>query len=684
MLEDDLLRLVWIADPRISPDGSRIAFTRVHVDPATDEYRTSLWLAETGGGTPRPLTFGNSDSQPRWSPDGRTIAFVRAREPKKPGQIHLLRLDGGEAVAITALEKGGAAPAWSPDGRRIAFLSGTNPALDTPPRDKPKNEPGRVVTRPEFRWNDEGFTDFDHLPHVWVVEARDGATPRQLTHGRFKEDGVAWSDDGRALWFVSDRREEPWYEHEESRVWAVDPDLAEPTDGPALRPVAAIRGPITTIAPGAGGRLLAVGAFAPETPRSYDQRDLLWFEPGERAPRVLTRDHDVEVGDGISSDQHPPRGGGAMPLGFARAGAAALAVIGWQGAARLARFDAQSGVHEPLTPADREVVAGSLTPDGRRAALTLGGFQRPGVLAVLDVESGALRELWDPNAALFAERRLGEIEEIWYPAADGRRIQGWIVKPPDFDPAKKYPLILEIHGGPHAAYGVTFFHEFRVLAAAGYVVLHVNPRGSTTYGQEFANVIQYHYPGDDVGDLLAGVDEVVRRGYVDTERMGVTGGSGGGLLTNWIVTRTDRFACAITQRCVADWASMWWSSDFAMFTPTWFRRAPHEDFEEFRSRSPVYFAERIKTPLMIIHSEEDWRTPIGQGEAMFRALRRQRKPVVMVRFPGESHELSRSGMPSRRVQNQQHIRRWFDHWLMGKPAPEYGSAEAVMAEEVVK
>ncbi|MFI0610043.1 MAG: alpha/beta hydrolase family protein, partial [Anaerolineae bacterium] len=250
--------------------------------------------------------------------------------------------------------------------------------------------------------------------------------------------------------------------------------------------------------------------------------------------------------------------------------------------------------------------------------------------------------------------------------------QAWLVKPPGFDPRVRYPLILQIHGGPHTAYGVGFFHEFHVLAAAGYLVLYTNPRGSTTYGQDFANVIQYRYPGDDARDLLAAVDLVLTRGYVDEARMGVTGGSGGGLLTNWLIALDHRFAAALTQRCVADWLGFYHSADFCMFTPFWFRHPPHEDETEYLERSPVRLAAQIETPLMIIHSEDDWRTPIAQGEAMFRALKAQKKPTVMVRFPAESHELSRSGAPSRRVQNQQHIRRWFDHWLQGKEAPEYG------------
>jgi dipeptidyl aminopeptidase/acylaminoacyl peptidase len=305
-------------------------------------------------------------------------------------------------------------------------------------------------------------------------------------------------------------------------------------------------------------------------------------------------------------------------------------------------------------------------------ALTLGTPTSPGDLYRLDANTGELTKLWSPNEATLAGIALGEVEELWYPSFDGTKVQGWLVKPPGFDPQQRYPLLLEIHGGPHTAYGRGFFHEFHALAGAGYLVLYTNPRGSTSYGEPFADVIQYAFPGDDYKDLMAGVDAIVARGCVDTKRLGVTGGSGGGLLTNWIVTQTDRFAAAVTQRCVADWESFYYSADFTMFTPFWFRRPPFEDTAEYRERSPVALASRVTTPLMVIHSEEDWRTPIGQGEAMFRALKQQKKTVVMVRFPGESHELSRSGAPSRRVQNQRHIRAWFDRWLLGVPAPEYG------------
>jgi dipeptidyl aminopeptidase/acylaminoacyl peptidase len=674
MREEDLLRFEWIADPQMSPDGSRIAFTRVRVDTEADEYRTSLWLIDAGDGPaePRALTFGDFDGQPRWSPDGAWLAFTRKTEKEKPPQLFVLPMTGGEPRRLTDLEKGASEPAWSPDGKRLAFTSGTNPAIDTPEKKKPKNEPGRVVTRPEFRMNNEGFADPEHLDHVWVVDLEGGA-PRQLTTGDFKETSPRWSRDGKWILFLSDRRPEPWFAHEDSDLFAVSPALERPTDGAELRAVADIRGPIYAWSEAADGRIAAVGGIRPEQPHSYDQNDLLVFEGAwpRTAPQVLTSRYDFDVQPDISSDQHPPRGGGAMPLGFAPDGKSVITVIGRHGSAMLSRVAIAGGAVDELTDAQHEVVAGSISADGRRVALAIADLTKPAALAVYDADAKRLTPLWDANAKLLGESRLGEIEEIWYPSFDGKRIQGWIVKPPDFDPKKRYPLILEIHGGPHVAYGVGFFHEFRVLAAAGYVVLYTNPRGSTTYGQEFGNCIQYRYPGDDHQDLMAGVDHVIARGYVDPEKLGITGGSGGGLLTNWAITQTDRFAAAITQRCVSDWASMWYSCDFSLFTPAWFRKAPFEDSREHLDRSPANFVSKITTPLLVIHSEEDWRTPIGQGETMFRALKYQRKPVAMVRFPGENHELSRSGAPSRRVQNQQVIRRWFDHWLQGKPAPEF-------------
>jgi dipeptidyl aminopeptidase/acylaminoacyl peptidase len=263
---------------------------------------------------------------------------------------------------------------------------------------------------------------------------------------------------------------------------------------------------------------------------------------------------------------------------------------------------------------------------------------------------------------------------IWYKSFDGRRIQAWVQRPPDFQAGKKYPMILDIHGGPHSAYGYTFDHEFQWMAAKGYVVLYPNPRGSTSYGQEFGNIIQYHYPGDDFKDLMAGVDDLIARGWVDGDRLGVTGGSGGGVLTNWAIGHTDRFKAAASQRSIADWAGWWYGAD--MIAPSWFRGAPWEWEADFKERSPITYVNKVTTPLMLIEGESDFRTPPAYGgEQMFRALKYLNKTAVMVRFPGETHELSRSGKPVHRVERLDHIVAWFDKYLQGQEIHTYDTQQ---------
>ncbi|MFN2631904.1 MAG: prolyl oligopeptidase family serine peptidase [Thermoanaerobaculia bacterium] len=675
--EKDLLAFKWVADPRISPDGQSVAYVLVTVNEKEDRYDTSVWLVPAGGAAePRRLTAGPRDTSPRWSPDSRTLAFTRAAAEKDRPQIFLLSMSGGEPRRLTDLPRGAASPVWSPDGKVIAFTSGTSPedleeqrtAREHPGSPPPKKSDVRLVTRAVYRRNGSGWIDPAHHDHVWTVavtESDPPPAPRAVTSGRYDEGELAWSADGHRILFTSDRVDEPYYEPSDSNLYAV------PAGGGALETVIDISGPVreAAISPD-GSRWAFVGSVNPPSVQSHTRADLFLFRDGR--PTALTSGKDFEIGSSVGGDQRAPRGGNPGGLRWTADGKSILTAVTEHGRANLVRIDSASGAMAPLTSGDHDVMAWTSTPDASRIALTIGDDTHIGDLFVLDTAGKGLRQLTRVNEALLSALKLPSPEEIWYSSFDGKRIHGWILKPPDFDASKKYPMILEIHGGPHAAYGNTFTHEFQWMAAKGYVVFYTNPRGSTTYGQDFANVIQYRYPGDDFKDLMIGVDQIVKRGYVDTARLGVTGGSGGGLLTNWIVTQTDRFKAAVSQRSVADWASFWYTADFSLFTPSWFRGNPMRDAEEFWTRSPVRYADKIVTPMLFVEGDDDLRTPPTQGgEAMFRALKAQKKTAVMVRFPGETHELSRSGKPSHRVERLQHIVNWFEKYLKGEKIEAY-------------
>jgi len=671
--DSDLFAFRWVASPQISPDGRHAAYVLVTANAKHDGYETSLWLVGTdGASTPRRLTAGPKDGAPRWSPDGTTLAFLRPKDGHS--QLYLLPLTGGEAQQLSDLPKGASPAAWSPDGKMIAFTS-TTTAEDLAKKDKKdkgdeSKSDVRVVTQAEFRADDEGYFDPAEHTHIWTVPAGmpgdEPATARQVTSGPFDENVPQWSRDGARLYFASDRVAESYYYPPDNNVYSVPPA------GGTLDTIVNIDGPVFGPALAPDGQAVAFrGWVNPRAARSYNQSDLFVWRDGRA--KNLTVDYDFDMGGSVLGDQAPPRGGeGSSPNIWTADGKAVIVATTEHGRSNLVRFDAQTGAREPLTTGDHAVLAYTATPDARRFALTIGDPTHLPDVYALDAQTKRLTQLTHVNDSLFAKLRLVTPEDFWYPSFDGRKIETWIMKPVGFTPGKKYPLILNIHGGPHTAYGYIFFHEMQWMAAKGYVVVYPNPRGSTTYGQEFGNIIQYKYPGDDYKDLMIAVDSVIRRGYVDSTKLGVTGGSGGGLLTDWAVGHTHRFAAAVSQRDVADWLGFWYTADFTLFQPSWFRSTPFRDPQEFLTRSPVRYADSVTTPLMFILGEEDLRAPPNQGgEAMFRALKYLHRTTVQVRFPGESHELSRSGKPVHRVERLQHILNWFDKYLLGKPIKLY-------------
>lgn len=710
--EKDLFRFVWVADPQVSPDGSRIAFTRVTVNDAGDGYETSIWTVPADGSAPPArVTADTRDAQPRWSPDGRRLAFLRStvRDGKpQPAQIYVLTLAGGEAWRLTDLPRGVSAPVWSPDGRRLAFTSDANardlekqrrersarrsvrePATEPPrpaetatgegasaPGDGSRDDGDRVsdvrtITRAVYRFDNAGYLDPEHRSHVWVADVPDFAerpvAARQLTHGDFEEEDPVWTRDGARVLYRTLRVEEPYYELPRTELFSA------PVAGGAPQAIATLEMDVEQLALSPDGARVAFVASGTKPVRSYSQPDLWVLDLATgAAPRNLTETFDYDVGAGVGGDQRAPRGNSGARVVWSADGASIVALVAREGRANLMRFPAAGGAPSDVTTGEQAVVAYGGGQGRAPVAAVISTPTVIGDLFVVDGSGAAPRRLTGFNDEVFAEIVLTPPEEVWYTSFDGKRIQAWAQRPPDFDPSKKYPLILNIHGGPHAAYGWIFDHEFQWMAARGYVVLYPNPRGSTSYGQEFGNVIQYRYPGDDYKDLMAGVDEMIRRGYVDPERLCVTGGSGGGLLTNWAVTQTDRFKAAVSQRDISDWTAWWYTADFTLFQPRWFRGSPAEDPKDFAARSPITYVEKIRTPIMFVLGEADYRTPPGAGgEALFRALKYLRRPTAMVRFPGESHDLSRSGQPWHRVERLRAIVGWMDKYALGRDVPQF-------------
>jgi dipeptidyl aminopeptidase/acylaminoacyl peptidase len=694
--EIDLFKFVWIADPQISPDGSRVVFVREWVNQKADRYDSALWIVPTDGGAARQLTGGPRDSSPHWSPDGKMLAFIRSSEKDgkpQPPQIWLLSLDGGEAQQLTDAPRSPGALEWSPDGKTIAFVSREDASKEKEKPNPEETEPVstasgserkapehvsdvRVITKAVYRANGGGYLNPKSHGHIWTVSvpvvAGDKPKPKQITRGNFDEGNIAWSPDGSRIFFVANRVAEPYFEPPHTDLYSVA--AIGSNAGGDERKILSFDGGMRDYTFSNDGKRIAFGGVAGHKPvQSYTQPDLFVMnnEAGA-APKNMTANYDFDIGGGIGGDQRAPRGGGGASVLWSKDDRWIYVNVAEHGAANLKRIDAATGKVEALTNGNHEVQNYSATHDASKMALLISTPTNIGDLFLLDTASGKLTQLTRVNDELFSQLNLNDPEEIWYTSFDGKKIQGWIQKPPNFDPSKKYPLILEIHGGPHGAYGFNFTHEFQWMAAKGYVVLYTNPRGSTSYGQDFGNIIQYNYPGDDYKDLMAGVDEIVKRGYIDSKKMGVTGGSGGGVLTNWTVGHTTRFAAAVSQRSIADWAGFWFTADFWLYMPTWFRAAPWEDPEDFTKRSPLTYVKNVSTPMMFIEGEADYRTPPADGgEMMFRALKYRKIPTAMVRFPNESHELSRSGAPWHRVERLQHILNWFDKYLQDKQIKIY-------------
>jgi len=619
-----------VSNPQISPDGTQILYSRGYVDQINDRRASEIWIMNADGSKKRFLMRGGS---PIWSPDGTRIAY------SSDGQIHVRWMDAeGASSQITRVERGPSSLRWSPDGTQIAFTMAVPDAdpwtvkLPSRPRGATWTEGPKIVTRLNYRRDRRGFADLTHS-HIFVVPA-EGGTPRQLTDGEWNHSGPRWTPDGSELIFGSLREEESDWMWRESDIYAVNVSTGD------IRQLTTRSGPDGGGLPSPDGRLVAY--------TGYDMTDDTYVESGVYVMNM----------DGSDPRRLAGELGSMAGMRWAEDGSGVYVSASMRGTRNL-YFVPLRGEARPVTEGNHMLSVSSVSDNGLVVG-TVSSFHDPGAVVSFPLDRpGNMRRLTDVHSDVVGDVTLGEVEEIWYPSVDGLQIHGWIVKPPDFDPSQEYPMILVIHGGPHGMYNVGFNFTYQLHAADGYVVLYTNPRGSSGYGSAFGNEIKRAYPDKDYDDLMNGVDEVISRGYIDEDNLFVYGGSGGGVLTAWIVGHTDRFAAASSNYPVINWISFVGTTDGS----SWYRNFDHfpwEDPSEHLRRSPLMYAGNVTTPTMLMTGELDLRTPIPQTEEFYMALKVQKVPTVMLRFKGEYH--GTSSIPSNYMRSQLYLKSWFEKW----------------------
>ncbi|MDI3340402.1 MAG: S9 family peptidase [Sphaerobacter sp.] len=655
---EDIYNIVLVSDAQISPDGRQVAFTQTILDRDKNDYRSSIYIVPAEGGTPRRFTAADAkDTFPRWSPDGQRLAFLSNRSGTS--QIWTISLAGGEATQLTNLPEPVTYFTWSPDGSTIAFVTKTEPSQlattedgEKPAKEQEKSDVVRI-TRIRFRADGvSGFLDDKHT-HIWCISAA-GGDPWQITSCDFDDRWPAWSPGGHEIAFVSNRTPDREY-NTVSEIWAV------PARGGEARPIAtgddADFGQPVWSPDGTG--IAFSGHRYPEAGGAVDSH--VWVAAGGDI-RCLTTGLGRSVGDFGINDTFASANPGlswttSCYLYFQVSDA---------GNTHIYRLPAAGGDPELVVGGQRRVLDFSVSQDGSRIAFVAGDPLNPCDVFVCSGDGSDERRLTAVNEEFFSTVALSRPEEFRVPsqAEDRGEVHGWVMKPIGFEPGRKYPMVLEIHGGPHGMYANHYFHEFQLLAAQGYVVVYTNPRGSQGYGEAHASYTRGAWGEKDMPDLMAAVDYVIAQGYVDPNRLGVTGGSYGGYMTNWVIGHTDRFKAAVTQRCVSDLYSFFGTSDIGFhFGAYEWGGVPWESRETYQRLSPITYVEQIKTPLLILHSEEDYRCPIAQAEQLFISLKKLGREVEFVRFPGENHNLSRSGKPKHRVERLQFILGWFERYL---------------------
>lgn len=657
---EDLYELRVISNVRISPDGSKIIYVEQRVDRKTEKKYQNLWIAPIDGSGEYQFTYGNhSDTLPRWSPNGDKIAFLSNRyDADNPPKLFVIPINGGEAYPLADIEGTISNIVWSPDGKKIACIVNK---MDADEKERKQDENLRklgVVSRHYdrlfYKLDGTGYLPRERA-HLWIVNVKSGKAQQITDHPIFDEYQPAWSPDGKSIVFVSNHTLEPDQnpDHDELFIMSAKGEEIHRLDIPI--------GPKSSPTYSPDGKYIAYIGRIGEG--EWYRNNHLWIIPsdGSAESRDILNNKDIDVFASTINDIGSPE---LMPPTWSLDGEKIYFQTAIHGSTVLKAIWINSGEVETIIDDAGVVASYSFDKDQQYLAYHLGQQHDPAQIYLKDMNNKKSRAITKINRNLLDQINLGKLEEIWFKGPDGNDLQGWILKPPNFKSSKKYPSILEIHGGPLTQYGKFFMHEFYFLAAQGYIVTFCNPRGGRGYGEKHAGAIWGGWGDADFRDLMAWADYVSELPYIDKKRMGVTGGSYGGYMTVWIIGHTNRFKAAVTQRCVSNLVSMWGSSDMNwIFQQILGEQAPFENLEKFWQHSPIAYIGNAKTPTLVIHSENDLRCPIEQGEQVFVALKRLGVETEFVRFPNEFHGLSREGRTDRRVIRLNHIKRWFDTYL---------------------
>jgi dipeptidyl aminopeptidase/acylaminoacyl peptidase len=665
---DDLAQIKLAGDPQLSPDGTTVAYTVKLTNVEKNKYFTHLWLQPIADDTPRQFTFGEvSDTAPRWSPDNQSIAFIRNKDRKS--QVWLLSVDGGEPRALSEMPDGGISDLhWSPNGKQLAFAfrpaaAGWTRDANKKREESGKSKPPRIINHPRYRLDGEGF--HDERQHVWVCDTVSGKAI-QISNGDYDDSAITWSPDSRTIAFASNRVPDADRHSYRSDIWLV------PARGGKPKRLETPVGSKAGLAWSPNGKTIAyIGTNASDDPWP-PKNAYLWVAPVSRGKaRCLSGALDRSVGDSTLGDVREAASGSPVWSGDS---GRLIVTVSDTGSAHLYAVDVASAKWTPLTSDARDAIGLTADSSGSRIAALIGTPVHPPEVFVGDLSSTklSLRRLSKLTDAWLDTVQISKPDEFWVTQPDGARIQGWELRPPNFNAKRKYPCLLYVHGGPHGQYGNTFFHELQWHAARGYIVIYSNPRGSNGRDTEFGACIHRDWGNLDFLDVMAMADYAEAKPYVDAKRMAIAGGSYGGFMTNWAVGHTNRFKVGVTDRSICNWLSMVGTSDVPPPPGAYWPGVPWgEDMQRGWDMSPLKYVNQVRTPLLIIHSEGDLRCPISQSEEWFTALKWLKQEAVFVRYPPEtSHGLSRNGPIDLRFDRLQRIGSWLDKYCLPATGPK--------------